>query len=56
MLLSKWNSDINLKGHSTKAERNMFIAERFIQGLVNKYGKHPISTDGGTCICKPADF
>jgi transposase-like protein len=31
------------------AERNMFVAERFLlQGLVNKYVKHPISTDGGT--------
>jgi len=26
----------------------MFVtAEPFLQGLVNKYGKHPISTDGG---------
>jgi putative transposase len=29
-------------------ERNMFVAERFISGLVNAYGKHPASTDGGT--------
>ncbi|MDR4491170.1 MAG: DDE-type integrase/transposase/recombinase [Candidatus Nitrosocosmicus sp.] len=29
-------------------ERNMFVAERFIDGLVKVYGKHPISTDGGT--------
>jgi putative transposase len=27
-------------------ERNMFIVEQFLQGLVKKYGKHPISTDG----------
>jgi len=26
----------------------MFVAERFISGLVNAYGKHPASTDGGT--------
>ena len=26
----------------------MFIAEQFLQGLVKKYGKHPISTDSGT--------
>jgi putative transposase len=29
-------------------ERNMLIAERFIAGLVRIYGKHPVSTDGGT--------
>ena len=29
-------------------ERNMLIAENFIQSLVNKYGKHPISADGAT--------
>ena len=26
----------------------MFVAERFIAELVKNYGKHPISTDGGT--------
>ena len=26
----------------------MFIAERFISGLVKIHGKHPVSTDGGT--------
>ena len=30
------------------AERNMFIAQNFIRNLVNKYGNHPVSTDGGT--------
>jgi putative transposase len=29
-------------------ERNMLIAENFIQSLVNQYGKHPVSTDGAT--------
>ncbi len=29
-------------------ERNMFVAERFLDGLVKVYGKHPVSTDGGT--------
>jgi putative transposase len=30
-------------------ERNMFVAERFLSGLVSIYGKHPtVSTDGGT--------
>ncbi len=29
-------------------ERNMFVAEHFLAGIVREYGKHPVSTDGGT--------
>ena len=29
-------------------ERNMLVAEQFLQNLIRKYGKHRISTDGGT--------
>jgi putative transposase len=29
-------------------ERNMFVAERFLSSVVADYGKHPVSTDGGT--------
>ena len=29
-------------------ERNMLIAERFLSNVVRHYGKHPVSTDGGT--------
>jgi len=29
-------------------ERSMLVAEQFIQSLIIKYGKHNISTDGGT--------
>ncbi len=29
-------------------ERNMLVAEQFIKSLIRKYGKHNISTDGGT--------
>jgi putative transposase len=29
-------------------ERTMLVVERFIVSLINKYGKHPVSTDGGT--------
>ena len=29
-------------------ERNMFVAERFLSDIVREYGKHPVSTDGGT--------
>jgi putative transposase len=33
---------------NTSKERNMFVAERFLFNLLEEYGKHPISTDGGT--------
>lgn len=26
----------------------MLVAERFIASLINTYGRHPVSTDGGT--------
>jgi transposase-like protein len=29
-------------------ERNMFVAEKFIRSLIEKYGKHIVYTDGGT--------
>ena len=29
------------------AERNMFVTEHFLRSLVKKYGKYPVSTDGG---------
>ncbi|MDN5868046.1 MAG: hypothetical protein L0H55_11715 [Candidatus Nitrosocosmicus sp.] len=29
-------------------ERNMFVAERFLSNIRRDYGKHPVSTDGGT--------
>ena len=29
-------------------ERNMFVTERFLSNIVRDYGKHPVSTDGGT--------
>ena len=32
---------------SISKERNMFVAERFIGGLVKFNGKHSVSTDGG---------
>ena len=35
-------------------ERNMLIAERFISSLVQIHGNHPVLTDGGTFIYKPA--
>ena len=29
-------------------DRNMFVAERFLSKAIEEYGKHPVSTDGGT--------
>jgi putative transposase len=37
-------------------ERNMFVAERFLDVLVKIHGKHCISTDGGTWYPKACRF
>jgi putative transposase len=37
-------------------ERNMFVAERFLSGIIRDYGKHPVSTDGGTWYPKAYQF
>lgn len=34
----------------------MLVAERFIASLINKYGKHPVSTDGGTRYSQACRF
>ena len=41
---------------SISKERNMFVAERFIAGLVKAHGKHPVSTDGGTWYPQACGF
>ena len=33
---------------SISKERNMFVAEKLYSSIVKDYGKHPVSTDGGT--------
>ena len=38
------------------AERNMFVAEHFLRSLVKKYGKYPVSTDGGTWYPQACKF
>ena len=35
-------------GISISKERNMFVAERFLSRIIEKYGQHAVSTDGGT--------
>ena len=34
----------------------MFVAEKFIHSLVDKYGRHTVYTDGGTGTHKPIHF
>jgi putative transposase len=37
-------------------ERNMFVAEKFIRSLVDKYGRHTVYTDGGTWYPQACNF
>ena len=37
-------------------ERNMFVAERFLSDIVRDYGKHAVSTDGGTWYPQACEF
>src|SRR3954453_23440718 len=37
-------------------ERNMFVAERFLDGVTKEYGRHPVSTDGGTWYPQACKF
>jgi putative transposase len=37
-------------------ERNMFVAEKFIRSLVDKYGRHMVYTDGGTWYPQACNF
>ena len=37
-------------------ERNMFVAEKFIRSLVEKYGRHTVYTDSGTWYPQACNF
>jgi putative transposase len=37
-------------------ERNMFVAERFLSHIFDKYGKHQVSSDGGTWYPQACKF
>jgi len=37
-------------------KRTMLVVERFLQELVRKYGKYPVSTDGGTWYPQACKF
>jgi putative transposase len=34
----------------------LIVAERFIASLINRHGKHPVSTDGGTWYPQACKF
>jgi putative transposase len=42
-------------GITLSKERNMFIAERFISGLIQIHDLHPVSRDGVLGIPRPVD-
>jgi putative transposase len=48
--------DKTILGIRISYERSMLIAEQFIQSLVRKYGKHPVSTDGSTWYPQACKF
>jgi putative transposase len=43
-------------GISISIERNMLVAEQFIQRLATEYGKHPVRTDGGAWYPQACKF
>jgi putative transposase len=43
-------------GIGISKERNMFVADRFISKVVDKHGRHPVSTDGGTWYPQACHF
>ncbi len=50
------SKDREILSISISKERNMFVAERFLSSIVNEYGAHPISTDGGTWYPQACKF
>ncbi len=46
----------NILAISISKERNMFVAEHFLSDIVDKHGKYPVSTDGGTWYPQACHF
>ena len=46
----------NIVAINISKERNMFVAERFLYDITKDYGKHPVSTDGGTWYPQACKF
>jgi putative transposase len=45
-----------LGGIRISFERTILVAERFLKDLVKRYGKRPVSTDGGTWYPQACNF
>ncbi len=41
---------------SISKERSMFVAEHFLSDIMQEYGRHPVSTDGGTWYLQACKF
>ena len=54
IVIESANKEILSFGISKK--RNMFVAKRFLSQVINKYGYHPVSTDGGTWYPQACKF
>ncbi|MBA3977847.1 MAG: IS6 family transposase [Nitrosopumilus sp.] len=48
--------DREILGINISLERNMFVTERFLSGLIKAHGEHPVSTDGGTWYPQACKF
>src|SRR6185437_6229068 len=46
----------NILSITISKERNMFVAEHFLSDIMKEYGRHPISTDGGTWYPQSCKF
>ena len=46
----------NIVAINISKERNMFVAERFLYNVTKDFGKHPVSTDGGTWYPQACQF
>jgi putative transposase len=46
----------NIVATSISKERNMFVAERFLSKIIERFGEYPISTDGGTWYPQACKF
>ena len=49
-------SDKQILSFHISKERNMFVAERFLSYVLDKYGKHQVSSDGGTWYLQACKF
>ena len=53
---SNWTRKWSFLAQTISKERNMFVAERFLSSIIRDYGKHVVSTDGGTWYPQACEF